>query len=40
MVGPGGGKLFGRASAMDQMPNNFAALNLAVGPMHNKVDDS
>ncbi|BFZ24441.1 hypothetical protein BsWGS_27480 [Bradybaena similaris] len=33
---PIAGKQFGSPSGMDQMPDDFAALNLAVGPLHNK----
>ncbi|XP_059155645.1 PAN2-PAN3 deadenylation complex subunit PAN3-like isoform X2 [Physella acuta] len=29
-------KQYSSTSAMDQMPDDFAALNLAVGPLHNK----
>ncbi|KAH9513810.1 PAB-dependent poly(A)-specific ribonuclease subunit 3 [Bulinus truncatus] len=30
------GKQYASTSAMDQLPDDFAALNLAVGPLHNK----
>ncbi|CAL1532457.1 unnamed protein product [Lymnaea stagnalis] len=33
---PMAGKQYSSTSAMDQMPDDFAALNLAVGPLHNK----
>ncbi|CAG5115090.1 unnamed protein product, partial [Candidula unifasciata] len=33
---PVAAKQFGSTSGMDQMPDDFAALNLAVGPLHNK----
>ncbi|XP_055893130.1 PAN2-PAN3 deadenylation complex subunit PAN3-like [Biomphalaria glabrata] len=33
---PISGKQYASTSAMDQMPDDFAALNLAVGPLHNK----
>ena len=37
VMGPIGGKPFNSSPSLDQMPDDFAALNLDVGPLHNKV---